>query len=293
MQSRVGQILVGSRRIRRDRIAKTKKRTMNRMTYRRLPVWLLTLLIPFSVATTPSHLGAQDEASTQMVRTLVIKNNEVVIDGRKVDASNLAGLVDLTNLSVSYSFVGVDIPVVTIGDQLFAVRENKLEPIESRTQNEDAFVERKRVERPQRDSKGWIVDFDRGEYYTFQGERLEIDEAVPRLLHDANNLYLEDLQKENQRLFSRLARERELENQAEYLARAARRAQTEEERTGHIEALTEKLNEIFELKQQNRLAEIEQFEAELEALKQRVEKREQLKEKIIESRVARLTGLQE
>jgi hypothetical protein len=252
----------------------------------------MTLLIPFSVVTFPIHLEAQNEneAQTQMVRTLVIKNNEVLIDGQPVATDQLADKVDLSGLTVSYSFVGVDIPVVTIGDQLFAVSANRLEPIESREQYDEVLAQPRQFQQNQKDSKGWIVDFDRGEYYTFQGERLEVEEAVPRLLHDANTLYLEDLQKENQRLFSRLEHERDLENQAEYLALAARRAQTEAERSEHVEALTRKLEEIFELKQQNRLAEIEQFEAELNNLKKRVEKREKLKEQIIQSRITRLTG---
>lgn len=265
-------------------------RTMVGMTQRTRSRYLrklMVLLIPLLVVAGPLDLKAQDGA--QMVRTLVIKDNKVLIDGKPVDSEALPRTVDLSDLTVSYSFVGVDVPVVTIGKQFFAVRENRLEPIESRDEYRPVEEQRKRLKQKSQNSKGWIVDFDRGEYYTFQGERLEVDEAVPRLLQDANTLYLDELQKENEQLFSRLARERELEKQAALLATAARRARAKEERSEHVSELTQKLEEIFELKQQNRLDEIDRFESELEALKRRVEKREELKEEIIRSRVERLT----
>ena len=151
------------------------------------------------------------------------------------------------------------------------------------------FEKQKNLERNARQGRGWIVDSDRGEYYTFQGERLETKEAVPRLLSEANALYLENLQKQNHLLFSKLSSERELEIEAEHLAVAARRAQSKEDWEKHRQDLTEKLTVIFELKQQNRRDEIAQFEAELQQLRRRVEKRDELKQQIIEERVARLT----
>lgn len=250
---------------------------------------ILALIAAMSIAATPWDLKAQEDA-VPMVRTLVIKDNQVLIDGQPVSGDVLPLNIDLDGLSVSYSFIGVQSPVVTLGDQLFAVEKDRLQPIESRAEYQ-SFVSQQQREAPDaKDARGWIVDSNRGEYYTFQGERLEADEAVPRILNEANTLYLEDLQRQNQVLFSRLSHEQELERQAEYLARAARLAQTAEERQKHREALTSKLDEIFELKQQNRRDEIAQFEAELEQLKQRVEKRAQLKDQIIERRVQRLVG---
>ena len=263
------------------------RQTMNRMTNRpRRGVFLLVL--PVLIATAPLSMEAQDDV--KMVRTLVIKDSQVLIDGRRVDPGELPSAVQLDGISVSYSFIGVDMPVVTIGERLYAVQESRLALIDSSDQYRSIQAQHKRRDYDARNAKGWIVDSNRGEYYTFQGERLETYEAVPRLLNEANALYLEELQKQNQVLYARLTHERELEHQAEFLVIAVRRASTAEERAQHSQALTKKLEDIFELKQQNRRDEIAQFEAELNRLKARVEKREELKDQIIEKRAATLTG---
>jgi hypothetical protein len=253
---------------------------------------MLALVAAILIAGSPPALEAQNDV--QMVRTLVIKDNQVLIDGQPVSSDQLPLNVDLDGLSVTYSFIGVQSPVVTIGDQLYAVEKDHLQPIESRAEYQSFVTQQQRQTQNEnneaQDARGWIVDSKRGEYYNFQGERLEADEAVPRILSEANTLYLEDLQKQNQVLYSRLSHEQELERQAEYLARAARLADSSDEQQKHREALRQKLDEIFELKQQNRRDEIAQFEQELEQLKQRVERRAQLKDEIIERRVQRLVG---
>lgn len=262
---------------------------MNRTKHRRFR-WMASLLAPVLIAVAPFDLAAQEHI--QMVRTLVIKDNQVLIDGREVAQNHMPATMTFDGISVSYSFIGIEMPVVTIGDQLFAIQKDRLQSIESRDQYRAvfAFPNQRGLEWAAHKSKGWIVDSDRGEYYTFQGERLETKEAVPRLLSEANALYLEDLQKHNNLLFTKLSSERGLEVEAEYLAIAARGAQSEEDRKKHVLDLTEKLQAIFELKQQNRRDEIAQFEAELQKLRRRVEKRDELKQRIIEERVARLTG---
>jgi hypothetical protein len=224
-----------------------------------------------------------------MVRTLVIKDSQVLIDGRHVEASRIPDGIPPDGLTLSYSFVGVDLPVVTIGEQLFAVHADRLEPLDAAI-DERIPKTRSDQRRKLEPANGWIVDFDRGEYYTFEGERLEAEDAVPRLLSQANALYLDELQHQNWRLFARLSKERELEREAESLARSVRTASTPEERAQRTRLLADKLDEAFELKQQNRRDEIAQFEAELEELKRRVDRRQDLKPDIIEDRLRRLTG---
>jgi hypothetical protein len=263
---------------------------MNRIKHHN-PRRMLSLLVLVLITAAPFTVEAQE--NTPMVRTLVIKNNRVLLDGNEIEQSNLGADGSLEGISVSYSFIGIENPVVTIDGQLYVIEKDKLRAVESRDKNQLVFQKEKRQvpnELQAREAQGWIVDSDRGEYYTFQGERLRSDEAVPRLLNQANALYLEDLQKQNMALFSRLSRERELEVQAEYLVIATRRAQSSEERKERRLALTTKLTEIFELKQQNRKAEIAKFEADLEILRRRVDNREAIKQQIIEERVLRLTG---
>jgi len=261
--------------------------TMNRIKHRRI-WWIAPLLLPVLITVSPLHVAAQEHI--QMVRTLVIRDNQVLIDGREVARNHMPANLALDGISFSYSFIGVEMPVVTIGDQLFAIQKDRLQSIESRDQYRAVLSHQKSMERAVRQAKGWIVDSDRGEYYTFQGERLEANEAVPRLLSEANALYLEDLQKQNISLFAKLSSERELELEAEFLSIAARQARSKEDRDKHVRDLKEKLNVIFELKQQNRRDEITQFKAQLEQLRHRVERRDELKQKIIKDRVARLTG---
>lgn len=254
---------------------------------------LLSLATILALATLPPIASAQtgDAASrVQLVRTLVINDSQVIIDGKQIDPERLPAVADLGNISVSYSFVGVEMPLVTLGDQLFAVHTDRLEAIESDGEHWASLGQRKRQDRQAHAANGWIVDSDRAQYYTFQGERLEVNEAVPRLLQEANTLYLDELARQNERLYNRLGRELALERQAEILAISARSATTREEQDRHIAALTQKLENIFELKQQNRRDEIAQFEAELDRLKARVAKRDELKDQIIRERIVRLTG---
>lgn len=89
----------------------------------------------------------------------------------------------------------------------------------------------------------------------------------------------------------RLAHERELEFHAERLATAVRLAPNDSVRTRNAQALTLKLAEIFELKQQNRRQEIALFEVELEQLRARLEKRADYKQELIRKRFTGLTGL--
>jgi len=235
----------------------------------------------------PVTLIAQNEPA-QAVRTLVIKNNQVFIDGQEVDASELPKSLRLDSISVSYSFIGVDDPVVNLENHFFAVRPNRLEMIPGSYGVDARGLMSKKAKSPVQDlsdAQGWIVDADNGEYYSFQGERLEANEAVPKLLNEANNLYLSGLQYRNQSLFSRLSKESALEDEATQLANKARSAKNETEREIQKKLLAEKLSEIFEFKQENRRAEIAQFERELAQLRERLERREVLKERLINHRL--------
>lgn len=256
------------------------------------PALLAALLL---VGSLPLTASAQDEPM-QAVRTLVIKNSQVLIDGKEVDASEIPKSLRLDSMSVSYSFIGIDEPVVNLKNHFFAVRANRLElipaefefPAEFRVSGKRAKTGRVQTQELG-DAKGWIVDADKGEYYSFQGERLEANEAVTKLLNEANNLYLDGLQQRNQSLFSRLSRERVLEHEAARLVEQVRASSVESERETLRNHLAAKLGEIFEFKQQNRRAEIAQFEKELARLRDRLERREAQKDRLIHHRIQILT----
>ncbi|HEY5564829.1 MAG TPA: hypothetical protein VIL33_04515 [Rhodothermia bacterium] len=237
----------------------------------------------------PESSSAQNQPA-QAVRTLVIKDNQILIDGRQIDTSDLPKSLQLDSMSVSYSFIGIDEPVVHLRNHFFAVRPNRLELIPGEYEISGRRLKDGKMDhRDMNAAQGWIVDADKGQYYSFQGERLEVNEAVPKLLNEANTLYLDGLQYHNQPLFSRLSRETELESEAARLAGQVRAAKTETDRKAKTGLLVAKLNEIFEFKQDNRRAEIAQFERELERLRERVERREAQKQLLINRRLELLT----
>jgi hypothetical protein len=247
-----------------------------------LVVWLL-------IGGLPAETVAQQQ-QVQAVRTLVIKNNRVFIDGREIDKQALPDDLRIDSVSVSYSFIGIDEPVVNLRNQFFAVRPDKLELIPGQYEvDKKGSREDRNYTQGLTDARGWIVDAETGQYYSFQGERLEAREAVPKLLNEANNLYLSGLQARNQSLFSRLSREQVLEAEASRLAALVKSPQHEAERDANKERLVAKLNEIFEFKQANRRAEIAQFERELARLRERLERREAQKERLISRRLELLT----
>jgi len=96
--------------------------------------------------------------------------------------------------------------------------------------------------------------------------------------------YLEAVQQADQELHSRLIREQELEAQTQALAREVATADGEEQEVLRRE-LRAQLEEIFEMKQENRAREIQQLQDEMGRLRQRLEKRERYREYMIERRL--------
>jgi|GEM_PF-437450 len=123
----------------------------------------------------------------------------------------------------------------------------------------------------------------------FQAERLAL--AARQLPQIEIRSYLEEVQQHDAELYNRLLREQLLEEESHYLAAQVRQASNSQERAMHIEALRNKLEEIFELKQENRRREIEQLQAQLDELQYRLDERERLHQRIIENRIQELTSL--
>ena len=96
--------------------------------------------------------------------------------------------------------------------------------------------------------------------------------------------YLEAVQQADQELHSRLIREQELEAQTQALAREVATADGEEQEVLRRELRT-RLEEIFEMKQENRAREIQQLQEEMGRLRQRLEKRERYRDYMIERRL--------
>ncbi len=102
--------------------------------------------------------------------------------------------------------------------------------------------------------------------------------------------YLEDMRSRNEGLFDRLVSERHLEHETMEMARRIRSMEEGRERRGEIEALRAELDEIFELKQENRRHEVAQLQHRLEELEQKVAERERMRNDIVERRLQELLG---
>jgi hypothetical protein len=111
--------------------------------------------------------------------------------------------------------------------------------------------------------------------------------AFPRI---EMKTYLDGIQEVNSGLHSRLMRELEMENESGMLA-ARILAETDQRRRADLErSLRTSLDEVFELKQQNRRDEIAQLERQLAELRTQLQAREANRKAIIERRMEDLLG---
>lgn len=210
----------------------------------------------------------------QTTHTLEIRDGQVIVDGRIVPPEELPASLEVDAVTARFSFSGNAAPVVELGGLLYAVTEGTL----------------REVERAAADTGGISVFF-REEVYpsparsptptAVREERREVQQDMRR--------YLEEVQAQNQELYNRLVREWQLEREVQALA-AEVRSLPEDEARHHLDQLRDRLNEIFDLKQQNRHREIEQLERQLDALRERVQRREALRIRLIEQRLHDLTG---
>lgn len=140
---------------------------------------------------------------------------------------------------------------------------------------------------------GRVLDRGDGRYLT-QHARRPLDEAeaalraASELPRRAARAYLHEVQQRDEALFNRLVAEHEMEMQTQILAMEIAQLPSGEERDAKTAALRSKLEEIFELKQENRRREIAQLNDELERLRRRLRERETLRDEIIDRRLQQL-----
>jgi len=99
------------------------------------------------------------------------------------------------------------------------------------------------------------------------------------------------VQKANRELYERLVRERTMENQAKDLARVIRMLPEDSgERRTNVDSLRSLLNNIFDLKQENRRQEIERLQREIQKLQRGLQERRQMRDQMIDHRLNQLVG---
>jgi len=111
--------------------------------------------------------------------------------------------------------------------------------------------------------------------------------AFPRVEYEG---YLRGIHEKDSNLYNRLVQEHNLEMNTHELAMQARSTSDANEREKFAAELRIQLEEIFELKQQNREDEINQLSSRLQDLTELMNKRAALKNRIVESRLKELLG---
>lgn len=263
-------------------------------------------------------IGMGHTVQAQISYTLTIREGQVYLDGKQLSTDDLPASLDIEGVSAQLTFVGETVPVIEIGGSFFAIENGALRLIDADEESGDEGVTVFFREEPApvapalslREHNMGVSAIGVGPAQAYQararaaderrvteliqGARLQADEAqrvvqvMPRLEVKS---YLSDIQQQNQVLYQRLVQEWQLE--AEVQNRAFQlQGRSKEEIEPHLEDLRTLLDAIFEMKQENRRYEIEQFEQQLAELRQRLEKRESMRNFLIERRLQELLGVE-
>lgn len=207
--------------------------------------------------------------------TLTIQNGEVRVDGRLQQPDEIPPSLDIDGVTVQLSFTGADAASFQLGGRVYAIMNGRI--LESPTSDEA-------------ESRTTVV---------FRGTpappsaraAAEADAAYGESVGSANAMmqhYVMEVQREDVALYNRLVKEIDLENQTLEHAQHIRSMPAGPARDAEIAELRKLLEQIFELKQENRKMEVEQLEKQLSELQRRFEEREELKKQIIEQRLREL-----
>lgn len=125
---------------------------------------------------------------------------------------------------------------------------------------------------------------------SIQQSAAETEQVARALPHLHAERYLQEVRENNSELYERLVREQALEHETLQLSVEIRNLAEGSDRHALVERLRSRLDDIFQMKQDNRRREINGIEERLESLRHRHEKRERYRERIIEKRLKELAG---
>ena len=256
--------------------------------------------------------GAGAPVGAQNVRTLTIRDGKVFVDDREVPEKDLPPSLDLDAVEVTYTFVGDMSFFFKLSDILYVFDEEGLReaseayvvdsrsagraPLSAMLAQEQVQVLQQSTEeldelsrqlddQPEQEEANLALKKARVQV----AQAAEVVESLPRL--EVQN-YFSDVWRSDQNLYALLVQEFNLERDANAIAREIRGLPEGRLRRARIEQLREKLDAIFELKQQNRRREITQLEQQLQGLNERLRQREQLRAEIIDRYLRQLIGEQ-
>lgn len=207
-------------------------------------------------------------AAAQQTRTLTIRDGTIYVDGRQLGPNQVPGDLNLNGMTAQYQFVGIQQPVIELNGRLFAIKNGLKKVSEEELDGRTSSVILQEI-----------------------SARPSTARAEANADADPQRQYLNDVQKANRRLYERLLRERTMEQQAQDLARVIHMLPDEStERQTQVDTLRTLLNNIFELKQENRRREIERLEREIQEMQRSLQKRRQMRDRMIDHRLQQLVG---
>jgi hypothetical protein len=219
----------------------------------------LVLLAGSVQAQTPAGFTASRSADAQIHR-LEILDGAVYHDGEALPAGALPQGLDIDGMSMSFEYSGPVAPAIGLNGRIYALDGDRLVELNEEDLDQQAFA----LSRP---------------------EPVSVSAA-----RQAEQAYMQGLSERDRVLYERIIREREMEAEALALARTLRQNPNVPNQATLRSQLREKLSAMFELKQENRREEARQVEDVLEALRQRLQEREAMREEIIQHRMRELTG---
>jgi len=209
-------------------------------------------------------------ASAQQTRTLNIQDGTVYVDGQPLSAEQLPDSLNLEGVNAHYRFLGIQRPVIELNGRLFAVDDGLTPITEEEVRKERASV---------------ILGSGR----TQSRAPRAVSKTQASRSDASRRQYLSALQRSSRDLYERLLRERQMEQNARNLAQAVQLLPEGPERRAKIDTLHAMLEDIFELKQENRRREIGHLQRQIRELQKNIQKREQMRDRMIDRRLRQLT----
>lgn len=248
-------------------------------------------------------LGRVTPAHAQTQHTLVIRDAQVWVNDRLVPPDELPASLVLEGVEAHFSFFGTETPMIEFGNAIYVLEDGGLRellpaerpdaheldvlgmplPVEGRARLgilSEPMLDAQRLDQLERSYQQQLLRMQ-----VQAAQAAELARVLPRL--QVQN-YFTEVQQQDQGLYRQLVSELQMEVEARELAVEIQRLPEGAVRDERIKALRQRLDEMFELKQENRRLEIQQLEAELDALYQRLSEREALRRRIVEQRLLEL-----
>jgi hypothetical protein len=226
---------------------------------------LATLLVSALPAAAQSPAGFS--APSSGAHRLVIGGGVAQLDGRPLES--IPQGLDLRGIELDFQYEGPVAPVIEIDGEAFVVEGRRM------VRFEDAEA----VRRARARQAG--------------GEEAREARAYGRIASvpapATEEAYLASLSESDRALYEGLEAEHQMEAEAERLAVRARQA-TGGARTVAEEALRRHLVRMFDHKQEMRRMELSRMEEDLTALKQRLQKRDRMRDAVVQKRMEQLLG---